>query len=264
MGNPMAEFSIVLLAGEGPSTRVVYHALRKRFGVRARLDVILEAPVARTQLLRRRVRRLGVVEVVGQVLFLALALPLLRLRGRTRVEAIESEHGLNDASIPEPVHRVPTANGAEARRLLAALEPKVVVVNGTRILSAETLSATRAPFLNMHAGITPAYRGVHGGYWARIQGDWNRVGTTVHLVDEGIDTGRILRQVTFTPERKDTFWTYPYLHTAAGVPILLEAVEAALAGELEPVPYPAGAESRLWYHPTVWGYVAAGLGRGLW
>jgi phosphoribosylglycinamide formyltransferase 1 len=138
------------------------------------------------------------------------------------------------------------------------------VVNGTRILSGDTLAVARAPFLNMHAGITPAYRGVHGGYWARVQGHRDRVGTTVHLIDEGIDTGGVLGQVLFTPGPVDTLWTCTYLHTAAGVPAMMEAIKAVLAGKPEPVKRPEGAKSRLWHHPTLWGYLIAGVRKGVW
>ena len=46
-----------------------------------------------------------------------------------------------------------------------------MVVNGTRILSRRMLESIDAVFLNMHVGITPKYRGVHGGYWALANGD---------------------------------------------------------------------------------------------
>ena len=82
----------------------------------------------------------------------------------------------------------------------------------------------------MHAGITPAYRGVHGGYWALAEGRTDLVGTTIHLVDEGIDTGGVIEQASFSPTEADTFVTYPYLHTAAGLPPLIEAVRGILRG----------------------------------
>ena len=259
----MPDRSVVVLAGDGPSTRIVYHALREQLPGQVRLDVILEEPVARSLLLKRRVKRLGLFPVVGQVMFMATAVPLLRSGAGRRLNAIKAEHGLNDSPIPVPVHRVDSANSAEARALLHSLSPSVVVVNGTRILGKETLAAAPAPFINMHAGITPTYRGVHGGYWALAEGRPDLVGTTVHRVDEGIDTGTIIDQVFFRVTPEDSFWTYPYLHTAAGIPLLVRAVEAALNGEIPSrIPDPALA-SKLRYHPTLWEYVANRLRRGV-
>ena len=39
--------------------------------------------------------------------------------------------------------------------------PRVVIVNGTRIIQERVLQSVDAIFLNTHAGITPMYRGVH-------------------------------------------------------------------------------------------------------
>jgi folate-dependent phosphoribosylglycinamide formyltransferase PurN len=146
--------------------------------------------------------------------------------------------------------------------MLRRLGPKVVVINGTRIISAETLRCVDATFINIHAGITPLYRGVHGGYWALAEGRPDLVGTTVHVVDSGVDTGTVLEQVRFTPSPGDSFVTYPYLHTAAGIAPLLRAVRRALEGTLQPRPA-AGVPSRLRYHPTLWGYLSTRIRRGV-
>lgn len=261
MREPTRHECVVLLAGEGVSTRMVYHALRTALPSSVRLEAIVERPVRKQQLLARRVRRLGVMPVVGQVLFAGVATPLLRLRARARLHRIVGEHGLDDAPLPPSVHRVASANSTEARELLQTLAPTVVVVNGTRILRKEILASVPAPFINMHAGITPAYRGVHGGYWALADGRPDLVGTTVHRVDEGIDTGAVIAQTRFQITRDDCFCTYPYLHTAAGLPLLIAAVNAALSGTLSSSATQPTLPSVLRYHPTLWGYLARRVSR---
>ena len=79
-------------------------------------------------------------------------------------------------------------------------------------------SAIDVPVINIHAGVTPRYRGVHGGYWALREGRPGLAGSTVHLVDPGIDTGGILAQATFTAGDADSIATYPLLHLACGSP----------------------------------------------
>jgi hypothetical protein len=76
----MSEGSIVLLAGEGAATSIVYHALQERFGSETRLEVIIEERPSRLQLLHRRVKRLGVLTVLGHVLFMSVIVPVLRVR----------------------------------------------------------------------------------------------------------------------------------------------------------------------------------------
>jgi folate-dependent phosphoribosylglycinamide formyltransferase PurN len=252
---------IVLLAVAGPSTTAVYHALVQRFGT---VHLILEDRVPRRQLLWRRVRRLGPITVLGQLLFMGLVLPVLRRRSAARLREIRAAAGFSDAPVPQ-AHTtcVRSVNSAEVRELLRRLQPTVVVVNGTRIIGTETLESVAAPFINMHAGITPAYRGVHGGYWALNEGRPDLVGTTIHLVDTGIDTGDILGQATFEVGPEDSFVTYPYLHTAAGLPLLIRTIEEALDGHISAVPAPAGLTSRLRTHPTFWQYLHARLVRGV-
>ncbi|MCU0687084.1 MAG: formyl transferase [Polyangiaceae bacterium] len=245
---------VVLLAVEGPPTNVVFHALERAFGP---VEVVIEEKVPRWQLVRGRYRRLGLWPVLGQLAFLGAVQPALVRRSRARVREILAEAGLDEGPIdPARVQRVGSVNTPEARDRLRRLAPTVVVLNGTRIVGRETLRCVQAPFLNMHAGITPRYRGVHGGYWALVEGRPDLVGTTVHLVDEGIDTGRVVEQTFFRPGPRDSFATYPSLHLAAGLPALVRAVRRALEGTLETVPGP-DEPSRLRYHPTAWGYLRA-------
>ena len=112
----------------------------------------------------------------------------------------------------------------------------MVVVHGTRIISARVLQAMACPVVNMHAGITPRYRGVHGGYWALAEGHPEWVGTTVHLVDPGVDTGGILAQATFEVSDEDTIATYPDLHLVHGLALLGAQIDKVMSGpELETV-----------------------------
>jgi folate-dependent phosphoribosylglycinamide formyltransferase PurN len=244
---------VVVLAGPGEPTHIVHNYLAARF---ADVVVVMEQPVPRLTLARRRAARLGWPTVLGQVAFVTIALPLLRRFSRDRVRAILGESGL-EATADADIVPVASVNDPATADVVRDLEPAVVVVQGTRIISDATLASVPAPFINVHAGITPQYRGVHGGYWALVDGRLDRVGTTVHLVDTGIDTGGVLARAFFTPEPGDSIATYPFRHLADGLPLLAEQVGRVLAGEdlrLED-PLPDGHESRLRWHPTLWGYL---------
>ena len=165
--------------------------------------MIVEGPVSRAQLLRLRLRRLGWLTVAGQLGFMALQRAQDRL-SRRRIAEIKRQAGLDDR-LPAgvPVIHVASVNAPECMAHFAALNPAVVVVVGTRIIEAAVLRAVGVPFINYHAGITPKYRGVHGGYWALAQGDRDNCGVTVHLIDPGIDTGGVLYQARIAPARAD-------------------------------------------------------------
>jgi phosphoribosylglycinamide formyltransferase-1 len=256
--------SVVLLGDRGAPTRAVYHRLAAGLGEEVDLRAFLEASPSRLTLARRRARRLGWGTVAGHVLFIGAVMPILRRQGRRRTAEIAAEHGLDFSPIPRGAY-VESVNDPRTLELVAEAKPDLVVVHGTRIIAERVLREIAAPVVNVHAGITPRYRGVHGGYWAYVDGRPDLAGTTVHLVDAGIDTGSILGQSTFVRDRSDTIATYPYLHLACGLPVLITVASALVHGE-RPTPRPplAGAEeSQLRWHPTAWAYLATRLRRGV-
>ncbi len=154
------------------------------------------------------------------------------------------------------VRHVASMNDDEARHLLDQLHPAITLVCGTRILDRQTLAVLGGPVVNFHAGITPLYRGVHGGYWALVEGRPDLVGSTLHLIDPGIDTGEVVAQVTFDVTPADSYVTYPYLHVAAVLEPLEKVVEGALSGRgLQPGPPGNDLPSKLRTHPTLLEYV---------
>lgn len=243
---------IVLLAVEGEPTCMAFHVLERELGL---AHVILEPPQSRVQLLRGRLKRLGFFTVAGQLLFQVAISPLLRRAARRRVAQIQEQLGLDTSPIQHAsVKRVSSVNDANAIAMLKELKPDVVVVQGTRILSRRLLSEVNATFVNMHAGLTPMFRGVHGGYWAVATLKPELCGVTVHRVDPGIDTGAILAQARVPVTSADSFATYPVLQLGVGLPLLIQAVRDVLAGRSQPLTVPTG-ESRLWSHPTAWVYL---------
>jgi folate-dependent phosphoribosylglycinamide formyltransferase PurN len=243
-----------MLAGPGDSTRIIYNQLRARFGC---FPIVIEAEQSRKALLRTRIKKLGWYAVAQQILFMALIRPILDRRAKPRIEQIVSAYKLDRSPFPATAH-VPSVNAPEVEALLKHYAPKVIVVNGTRIISRRILESwPGAVWLNTHAGITPQYRGAHGAYWALWNNDSANCGVTVHVVDSGIDTGAIVAQCRVYPERNDSFATYPMLQTAAGVPVLADAVAAALDGTLATRPAEGG--SGVWYHPGAFQYLAGRL-----
>jgi Formyl transferase len=243
---------VVLLAGPGYSTDVVANYLASRV---PELVVVVENPQSRLEMARRRARRVGWPPVVGQILFVGLLQPVLRRLGTRRREAIFRSALLDTAHL-EPSHQVPSVNDDETIDLLSSMAPAAVVVHGTRIIARRVLHSVECPVINMHAGLTLRYRGVHGGYWALAEHHPEWIGTTVHLVDPGIDTGGILAQSTFGVSPVDTIATYPDLHLVHGLPLLGAQLDKVMGGEpLEPLQTSLAPGTGFYYHPTIWRYL---------
>lgn len=252
--------SIIIMAEPSQSTRIVYHFLKQKFDIKY---VILERPVPKLKFIRKRIARFGYVKVFGQIIFRVIVVPALYFLSRRRISQIKSLYNLNEERIEEAKSIVVgSVNSERAIATLKEINPDIIIVNGTRIISEKVLKTVNARFINIHAGITPLYRGVHGAYWALAEGDHSNCGVTVHFVEKGIDTGRILKQAIIQPSRQDNFVTYPLLQLAKGIQLLEEAIEDLINDKLQIKPYPTG-ESRLWAHPTLGEYVGNLLFKGV-
>jgi folate-dependent phosphoribosylglycinamide formyltransferase PurN len=73
---------------------------------------------------------------------------------------------------------------------LRELKPDVLVYTGGGILRRALLEIPTIGVLNTHAGVLPHYRGMNVTEWALLAGAVP--GTTLQLIDAGIDTGPIL------------------------------------------------------------------------
>ncbi|MCY0095920.1 formyl transferase [Hoeflea ulvae] len=251
--------NILVLTAGGDYAWVIVNALASHLdGV----EVALEQPESKTVFLKRRARRIGWVQTAGQFGTMVISRVGKRLAG-ARARAIIAASGAQ-TGMPDhlPVTPVSSANAGDCLELIAARKPDIVLLVGCRMLSRATLAAIPCPVLNYHSGINPKYRGVAGGWWARATGDCGNYGTTVHLVDAGVDTGDILHQAFLAPDPRDTLLTDSLAMAAGSREMVVRAVEDALSGNLETRPGPLPSVQR--FHPPLWTYLATGLTRGIW
>lgn len=218
---------VAVVTAGGPHVWALVNAMSDRIGP---VTVILEEPESKGALLRARARRFGVTTTAGQLgtmVLTRLLQPLSRRRRQRTVEecALRTEPAPGQAIVP-----VASADSAECVAAIAASGADVVLLNGCRLVSRATLGQIACPVLNFHAGITPKYRGMNGGYWALATGDTENFGATVHLVDAGVDTGGIVRQVRSAPRPGDSIPTYAMTMAAFSVDACAEAIEAAASG----------------------------------
>jgi hypothetical protein len=248
----------VVTAG-GPHPWIIINALAERFGD---VRVIVEDPEPRGAFLARRARLQGWFAVGGQFATMSL-IKLGKALFRQRISRIVTSERLEVEPRPgQPIVSVHSINAAEFVHAIAEMQPSVILLAGCRILKPEILAGIACPILNYHAGITPQYRGMNGGYWALANRDRANFGATVHLVDAGIDTGAIIAQVRGEPARDDSIMTYAYRLAAMSRQMCVGAIEDALAGRL--APRESDGASRQWFHPTIWSYLWTGCTKGVW
>jgi methionyl-tRNA formyltransferase len=177
------------------------------------------------------------------------------MTSKAKVKHILKSLNLDISPMPEEkIKRVSSVNGEDFKTLIHTLQTDLVIVNGTRIISSEVLRLIKSPLINVHVGITPLYRGVHGAYWALVNNDNKNCGVTIHAIDSGIDTGGILKQGDISPTANDNFITYPYLQFHKAIMLIKTIIPDCLNGHINYLAAPQG-RSQLWYHPTIWQYL---------
>jgi len=91
---------------------------------------------------------------------------------------------------------------AALRSLIGRLRPECVVISSyNRILPRDVID--RCPFINVHYAPLPRYRGRATVNWAIIAGEPSTA-MTIHVVDDGLDTGNVLVQRPVPIGREDT------------------------------------------------------------
>lgn len=243
---------IVLLGGKSESTLFLYNKLKGDFLIE---NIIIENKISTIKLLKARIKKFGFIKVIDQLLFQLFAKIVLKFLSKNRIKEIKEEYRFSDNPIPlDILYHVESVNSDSCLALLMEIKPDLVIVNGTRIISRYILSNIPCLFVNSHVGITPEYRGVHGAYWALVNKDIKNCGVTVHKVDEGIDTGELIKQRQIVPKAQDNFITYPYLQFGIGINLIYETILDFQNKNLS-FYKKENAKSKLYTHPTFTEYL---------
>lgn len=251
---------IILLAGNGVSSKFIFNGLKNKVAIE---KVLMTSSVSKSKMVKRRIKRLGFLKVANQLIFQIVVTRLLKQSSRNKYYKRVEELGLDKTNIPsDTIVHVGSVNSDECINQLKEINPDIVIVNGTSIISDKVLNSTDAIFINTHIGITPQYRGVHGGYWALRNRDKKNFGVTVHKVDTGIDTGDILYQATTEVSGSDNFITYPLYQYSLAIPLLIKCIEDISLERLNPYKK-ENVSSNLYYHPTLTEYIYGWLKYGV-
>ena len=139
------------------------------------------------------------------------------------VKALAVEHGI-------PVHQPATLKDPQQQRVLAELQPDVlVVVAYGLILPQAVLDIPRLGCLNIHASLLPRWRGAAPIQRAILAGD-TETGVTIMQMDAGLDTGPMLAVAHCPIGADDTSQSLQDRLALLGGRALLDTLEQLSAG----------------------------------
>ena len=248
-----------MLCGIGNSAGYMYNGIKDDFNIDT---VILEEKPDPKRIIIRRIKKLGLFKVIDQLFFQFLISKILILTSKKRNNELLKKYNLIKLIPLEKITYVTSVNSEKSLNLIKSIEADIVIVNGTRIISKQILNSTNALFINTHVGITPEYRGVHGGYWALRNKDIENCGVTIHQVDSGIDTGDIIIQDVIKISKHDNFITYP-IHQINKAIYMMKEVLISIDNKKIKTYKKENSPSKLWYHPTLTGYLYNRIFKGV-
>lgn len=103
------------------------------------------------------------------------------------------------------------------------------------LLPKEILSSPPFGCLNLHGSLLPALRGASPVQHAILQG-LNQTGVCLMKMDEGMDTGDLLAQVTFDLKPEETTASLMKKMAYEGAALLQKNLTSYLKGDIQPVP----------------------------
>lgn len=241
---------VVLFSGRGESSDAVFAYLK---GHHILVGVVIDGPSSRKLMVNRRIKKLGYVTVFLQALFQKGVVPLLMKSSKKRRTKLWATIKKDNVASFEKKLTPKTINDDEVIEYVKKCKADIIIVNGTRIIKKRIINGVNLPMVNIHVGITPKYRGVHGGYWALVNKDKKHCGVTAHVIDTGIDTGGIISQRTIEVTKQDNFCTYPILQLQEGLTCIEDAIQQVKNNDVKIIK--RNLESKLYYHPTITTYL---------
>jgi len=133
---------------------------------------------------------------------------------------------------PDLVVEVPHINDSAIVELANRLQPDVIAVFGTSLIRGPLLGMGRFGMINLHGGLSPEYRGADCTFWALYRGEPEKVGCTIHFIDAGIDTGKLIAHVSPAVNPGDDELTLFWRAVRDSAEVYAEVIECLGRGEV--------------------------------
>jgi len=118
---------------------------------------------------------------------------------------------------------------------LKKYSPDIIINQSELLLKQPLLSIPTIGVLNRHASLLPKFRGRLGSFWAHAE-ESPEYGTTIHFVDENIDSGPIIAQKKYPLDPKLSYTKILDALFTSSIPLMLEALENLENADFTPKP----------------------------
>lgn len=219
--------------------------------------LLRDPPGAIWRKLRSEYRRVGLLRLIDVILFRLFY--RLRQAAKDALWVRDTVQDLRER-YPAKLDKVPTLralhpNSEKVRAFIKLLQPDFALARCKYILKPQIFALPRHGTYVLHPGICPAYRNAHGCFWALVNRDLKRVGMTLLKVDDGIDTGPVYLQASYTfDEKRESHVVIQHRVVLENLDAIAEVLRQLCEGRAQPKSL-AGEPSRNWGQPWLSGYL---------
>jgi len=132
---------------------------------------------------------------------------------------------------PDLVNEVPYINHPDVVQLANKLKPDLIAVFGTSLIKGDLLQQGRLGIVNLHGGLSPEYRGADCTFWALYNKEPEKIGCTLHFIDAGIDTGRLIAHISPEVHHDDDELTLFWRSVKESANVYAELMQRLACGE---------------------------------
>jgi folate-dependent phosphoribosylglycinamide formyltransferase PurN len=138
-------------------------------------------------------------------------------------------------------------NSQKIIKLLKNLKADLYIsVFFNQILEQEIIKIPKKGVINIHPAYLPDYKGVSPVFWALSNGE-KEVGVSIHYIDEGIDTGEIIRRKKIKINNKDNEDSLYSRCVKEGIPLLISSINEISKGKVKTI---SNSKGRYFSLPT--------------
>ncbi|MDD5584934.1 MAG: formyltransferase family protein [Candidatus Omnitrophica bacterium] len=126
-------------------------------------------------------------------------------------------------------------NAQENVELLAQLKPELTIIVGTRKIDKKVYDIAKFGAINLHTGILPFYRGADSEYWALANNEIDKIGVTIHFVNDTLDAGDMIIRARQQVHPNDTYKMLRLRNLFLGARKINEAIDMICSHAVLPV-----------------------------
>ncbi|HLD58107.1 MAG TPA: formyl transferase [archaeon] len=122
-------------------------------------------------------------------------------------------------------------NSPETSELIKKSNPKFIAVYSTSLIKPELFDAFPRRWINLHAGLSPYYRGSGTNIYPILNKEPEYIGMTIHHIAKGIDDGNIILQGRPKIEETDNVHTIGCKCAVLGTDLMIKVMRKLFKGE---------------------------------